>query len=152
MPAGGDGGTPSRTQSVQEQVNGAMSVMQDNMRAMAERDSQLHGLEGKTNDLQGASKAFSSGAKRLQQHYQWQRYKMYIIIGGSVLWVITVMLMPKQYLWQFIFLSALILGIGFAINALLARRDRLAEAAAEAAGGPATAELGESLAQGAPLE
>ena len=40
MPAEGDGAP--RTQSVQEQVQGAMAVMQDNMRAMAERDSQMN--------------------------------------------------------------------------------------------------------------
>ncbi|CAE7214729.1 Vamp1 [Symbiodinium sp. CCMP2456] len=74
-----------------------MAVMQDNMRAMAERDSQLNQLEARTNDLQGASKAFSSGAKRLQRHYQWQRYKFYFAIGAVVVLVVALILLPSQY-------------------------------------------------------
>lgn len=45
MPAEGE--EAPRTQSVQEQVQGAMAVMQDNMRAMAERDSGLTQLEAR---------------------------------------------------------------------------------------------------------
>ncbi|CAJ1331421.1 unnamed protein product, partial [Effrenium voratum] len=137
MPAEGEA---SRTQSVQETVQGAMSVMQDNMRAMAERDSQLNHLEARTNDLQGASKAFSSGAKRLQRHYQWQRYKLFIVIGGSVLWAVALVLMPRQYFWQFMIITAVIVGVAAVINALLNRREQLKEEAA-----PPSAELGESL-------
>lgn len=140
MPADAD--EAPRTQSVQEHVQGAMAVMQDNMRAMAERDSQLNQLEARTNDLQGASKAFSSGAKRLQRHYQWQRYKLFIVIGGSLLWAVALVLMPRQYFWQFMIITAVLVGVAALINALMNRRDQLqAEAEAEA---PA-AELGESL-------
>ncbi|CAE7249642.1 Vamp1 [Symbiodinium natans] len=138
MPVAEDGA--SRTQSVQDQVQGAMAVMQDNMRAMAERDSQLNHLEARTNDLQGASKAFSSGAKRLQRHYQWQRYKFYFAVGAVVVLAVALILLPSQYKVPFFVVSVLILGVLALINALLGRyRDLREEEPAS------NVELGESL-------
>eukprot|EP00434_Breviolum_minutum_P011864 symbB.v1.2.010466.t1/scaffold679.1/size173156/2 len=110
---------------------------------MAERDSQLNQLEARTNDLQGASKAFSSGAKRLQRHYEWQRYKFFILIGGSLLWAVACVLMPRQYFWQFMIITAVLVGAAALINALLNRRDQLQAEAQEAP----SAELGEALAR-----
>mmetsp|Transcript_96843 Transcript_96843/g.134427 ORF Transcript_96843/g.134427 Transcript_96843/m.134427 type:complete len:145 (-) Transcript_96843:67-501(-) len=138
MPVVEDGA--SRTQSVQDQVQGAMAVMQDNMRAMAERDSQLNQLEARTNDLQGASKAFSSGAKRLQRHYQWQRYKFYFAIGAVVVLVVALILLPSQYKVPFFAVSAVLLGALALINVALGST-REPEPRSE----EAHVELGESL-------
>ncbi|CAE7945461.1 unnamed protein product [Symbiodinium sp. KB8] len=134
---GADGA--SRTQSVQDQVQGAMAVMQDNMRAMAERDSQLNQLEARTNDLQGASKAFSSGAKRLQRHYQWQRYKFYFAIGAVVVLVVALILLPSQYKVPFFAVSAVLLGALALIQAALGSTREPPEPE------DAQVELGESL-------
>ncbi|CAE7766898.1 Vamp1 [Symbiodinium sp. CCMP2592] len=139
MPVVEDGA--SRTQSVQDQVQGAMAVMQDNMRAMAERDSQLNQLEARTNDLQGASKAFSSGAKRLQRHYQWQRYKFYFAIGAVVVLVVALILLPSQYKVPFFAVSAVLLGGLALINVALGSLTREPEPRSE----EAQVELGESL-------
>eukprot|EP00931_Biecheleriopsis_adriatica_P051999 TRINITY_DN30200_c0_g1_i1.p1 TRINITY_DN30200_c0_g1~~TRINITY_DN30200_c0_g1_i1.p1 ORF type:complete len:153 (+),score=43.66 TRINITY_DN30200_c0_g1_i1:62-520(+) len=152
MPTEGDGGDDrSKTQSVQEQVQGAMTAMQDNMRAMAERDSQLHNIEARTNDLQGATKSFSSGAKRLKRHYDWQRYKLYIIVGGSILWVLTCFFIPKEHFWPFLAISLVLVAIAAGINALLSRREKLREEAEEESQAN-TAELGEALSGQPPLE
>ncbi|CAE7259750.1 Vamp1, partial [Symbiodinium pilosum] len=124
---------------VQDQVQGAMAVMQDNMRAMAERDSQLNQLEARTNDLQGASKAFSSGAKRLQRHYQWQRYKFYFAIGAVVVLAVAMILLPSDYKLPFFAISLVILGVLALVNALLGRREQLREEEQP------SVELGESL-------
>mmetsp|Transcript_668 Transcript_668/g.1306 ORF Transcript_668/g.1306 Transcript_668/m.1306 type:complete len:146 (-) Transcript_668:124-561(-) len=72
---------------VHGQVQEAMAQMRDNMRAMAERDSQLNNLVSRTQDLQGASSAFSQSSRQLQANYQWQRCRLYLLVATLVSWV-----------------------------------------------------------------
>ncbi|CAE8592183.1 unnamed protein product, partial [Polarella glacialis] len=67
---------------VRQELNGAMDVMRDNMREMADRDAQLQDLQGKSSTLQSASGAFSKQATRLRKQQQWQRCKFWLLVAG----------------------------------------------------------------------
>merc|ERR1712224_132240 len=65
------------------------------MRQMAEREEQLDSLTGKTMELQGASAAFGSSAKRLQQSYTWQKYRVYLVVMLIALWIACAIIKPQ---------------------------------------------------------
>ncbi|CAE7876186.1 SNC2, partial [Symbiodinium sp. KB8] len=72
-------------------LDGAIGVMRDNMRSMAERDVQLHDLEGKSNSLNVASGTFSANASRLRREQEWQRCKTrlaIVAVFGFLIWLV----------------------------------------------------------------
>mmetsp|Transcript_123077 Transcript_123077/g.245009 ORF Transcript_123077/g.245009 Transcript_123077/m.245009 type:complete len:143 (-) Transcript_123077:64-492(-) len=101
------GHTAPSLQQVGGQINEAMTVMQDNMRAMAERESQLSNLEGKSDALQGASSGFAKGAKRLHDQQKWQRYRLYIAIIGTIIWIVA-LVMFRRHLVSFLVLTGVL--------------------------------------------
>ena len=93
-------------------LDGAMGVMRDNMRNMAERDVQLHDLEGKSNTLNVASGTFSAHATRLRKEQEWQRCKTRLAIIAVVLlliWIVIFIFIGDRM--TFIIASAVVLAI-----------------------------------------
>ncbi|CAE7471049.1 SNC2 [Symbiodinium natans] len=84
-------GDPQAIGKLRNDLDGAIGVMRDNMRTMAERDAQLHDLEGKSNTLNVASGTFSAHASRLRREQEWQRCKTRLaIVGvfGLIIWLL----------------------------------------------------------------
>mmetsp|Transcript_88 Transcript_88/g.174 ORF Transcript_88/g.174 Transcript_88/m.174 type:complete len:141 (+) Transcript_88:47-469(+) len=79
---------PQAIGKLRDDLNGAMGVMRDNMRSMAERDAQLHDLEGKSNSLNVASGTFSAHATRLRKEQEWQRCKTRLAIVAVFVFII----------------------------------------------------------------
>lgn len=74
--------------------------MQDNMRAMAERDAQLSSLQSATENLQGSSDAFFRASRRVHRSQLWQRYRLYLLAGVLTSWVICwTALRPVAIFW-----------------------------------------------------
>lgn len=93
-------------------LDGAMGVMRDNMRNMAERDVQLQDLEGKSNTLHVASGTFSAHATRLRKEQEWQRCKTRLAIISVVLfliWILIFIFIGERM--TFLIISAVLLAI-----------------------------------------
>jgi len=88
-----------------------MTVMQDNMQKMADRDSQLINLEGKSEMLQGASTGFAKRAKRLHDQQMWQKYQLYVAIPATIMWIVALVVF-RQHLIPF-----LLFTVAFAVAA-----------------------------------
>ena len=82
------GHTAPSLQQVGGQINEAMTVMQDNMQKMADRDSQLINLEGKSEMLQGASTGFAKRAKCFRDQLMWKKYQLYVAIPATIMWMV----------------------------------------------------------------
>ncbi|CAJ1417979.1 unnamed protein product [Effrenium voratum] len=114
---------------LQADLDGAMGVMRDNMRNMAERDGQLHDLEGKSNSLHMASGTFSAHATRLRKEQEWQRCKTRIAIFTVVLslvWLLMLWLMAGKR-GTFVLVSAAVLLVVLPIAWICVRRWRRLE-------------------------
>merc|ERR1719188_293832 len=74
--------------NVQKEVDGAMSTMRENMKAMAEREVQLSDLNDKSKTFQVASGSFAQKAAQLRREQQWQNCKVYLIIASMLLVII----------------------------------------------------------------
>jgi len=99
MPAEGSNDDAQAIGRARNELNGALDVMRDNMRVMAERDSQLHDLQGKSTSLHSVSGAFSQQAIRLRKEKQWQRCKTYLtfaLLACAVAWLIAFYLLSGQ--------------------------------------------------------
>ncbi|CAE8632049.1 unnamed protein product [Polarella glacialis] len=73
--------------NAQKELDTAMGSMRDNMTMMAERDSRLGELEGKSNMLQGTSSAFSRQARRLRWEMKWQQFRLIALAVCLTVWV-----------------------------------------------------------------
>eukprot|EP00929_Paragymnodinium_shiwhaense_P052071 TRINITY_DN26110_c0_g1_i1.p3 TRINITY_DN26110_c0_g1~~TRINITY_DN26110_c0_g1_i1.p3 ORF type:complete len:150 (-),score=48.77 TRINITY_DN26110_c0_g1_i1:314-763(-) len=149
MPGKDGGSASSSTQKVEQHLDAAMSTMKDNMNAMIQRDAQLDHLQSRTNDLQGASNAFGKEAKRLREHQNWQRYRIYIVVAMLLSWVVVGIFFQKHMV-QWVLCSLLITGSIFMMRAFLVSR-------ADAASAKRMADVERSLHSGgeggeAPLE
>merc|ERR1712232_1513504 len=67
----------------------SLTAVQDNLdRAMnATRDEALHNIQGKTNNLQNTSTAFSRQAKMVRWQQQWQQIQCYVLVALLILWL-----------------------------------------------------------------
>mmetsp|Transcript_22002 Transcript_22002/g.39425 ORF Transcript_22002/g.39425 Transcript_22002/m.39425 type:complete len:143 (-) Transcript_22002:12-440(-) len=70
-----------------EELDSALRTMQDSMTLMAERDCRLHGIEGKSFELQGTSGAFNRQARRLRWEMRWQQYRLMALAISLAVWV-----------------------------------------------------------------
>merc|ERR1719203_1725236 len=104
----------------------AQSSMQDNMRAMAERDSQLSNLQAKTHDLQGASDNFFRASRRVHRSQLWQKYRLYALASVLVSWILCWLVFPK-YLILYVVLSLVVVAVAFIAKAYFTARDRKQE-------------------------
>ncbi|CAK8996489.1 unnamed protein product [Durusdinium trenchii] len=110
-------------------LDGAMGVMRDNMRNMAERDVQLHDLEGKSNSLHVASGTFSAHATRLRKEQEWQRCKTRLAIFsviGFLVWLLIFWFMADHRV-TFLLVSAGVLVLAVPICWCSIRRWRQME-------------------------
>eukprot|EP00931_Biecheleriopsis_adriatica_P060227 TRINITY_DN36148_c0_g1_i1.p1 TRINITY_DN36148_c0_g1~~TRINITY_DN36148_c0_g1_i1.p1 ORF type:complete len:152 (+),score=32.60 TRINITY_DN36148_c0_g1_i1:31-456(+) len=80
---------PQAIGRLRQDLDGALDVMRDNMRTMAERDAQLHDLDSKSNTLHAAN--------RLRKEQQWQRMKTKLIMASVVLGVVWCVVL---YFWK----------------------------------------------------
>eukprot|EP00427_Karlodinium_veneficum_P018607 CAMPEP_0169130240 /NCGR_PEP_ID=MMETSP1015-20121227/37590_1 /TAXON_ID=342587 /ORGANISM="Karlodinium micrum, Strain CCMP2283" /LENGTH=116 /DNA_ID=CAMNT_0009194385 /DNA_START=166 /DNA_END=516 /DNA_ORIENTATION=+ len=94
--------------------------MQDNMRAVADRELKLQGLEGQTENLQNASNTFAEGATKLKEKQERQKYMFYALIGLLISWVIC-FLFFRDHLVPFVVGTLLIAGLVFVAQKLLDR-------------------------------
>eukprot|EP00450_Noctiluca_scintillans_P037401 CAMPEP_0194544340 /NCGR_PEP_ID=MMETSP0253-20130528/87391_1 /TAXON_ID=2966 /ORGANISM="Noctiluca scintillans" /LENGTH=139 /DNA_ID=CAMNT_0039391219 /DNA_START=71 /DNA_END=490 /DNA_ORIENTATION=- len=109
--------TPATVDQVQEQVRDVMSVMQENMAAMAEREAELGSLNERTEDLRGTSIAFGKESRRLRQNYEWRKYKLYIALASVVIWLLAFLLLDDYRIY--LILGALIvLGVATLVSAV----------------------------------
>mmetsp|Transcript_17947 Transcript_17947/g.37331 ORF Transcript_17947/g.37331 Transcript_17947/m.37331 type:complete len:124 (+) Transcript_17947:65-436(+) len=106
-----------------------MSQMRDNMRTMAERDAQLNTLVSRTQDLQGASAAFSQSSRQLQAQQQWQRCRLYLLVATLVTWV-PVFFLRRSWLIWWAPASLALFGAVVALRVLLMRQREQQYAAA----------------------
>ena len=67
-----------------------MGIMRDNLDKVLERDNKLGMLEDKSETLMVGAKAFRKGAKSLSWTTWWQNAKVYVVIGGFLLLMITI--------------------------------------------------------------
>merc|ERR1711959_717014 len=72
--------------STKQEIDNAMDMMRSNMVNMAERESSLNNLQGKSDLLQGASGQFSRQAKRLRWEMRWQQYRLILLVVVLVMW------------------------------------------------------------------
>ncbi|CAE7533969.1 SNC2 [Symbiodinium pilosum] len=119
-------GDPQAIGKLRSDLDGAMGVMRDNMRTMAERDVQLHDLEGKSNTLNVASGTFSAHATRLRREQEWQRCKTRIaIVAVFVLLVwLLIFFFASGHRMTFLGISAGILAITLPLGWCCVRRWR----------------------------
>mmetsp|Transcript_300 Transcript_300/g.602 ORF Transcript_300/g.602 Transcript_300/m.602 type:complete len:161 (-) Transcript_300:311-793(-) len=101
----GHGSAPSM-QQVKGEIQHSIAVMQENMRAMAVRESQLLNLDEKSAALNGVSTVFQRGAKRLYQQQMWQRYKFFVALVCTITWAACVV-MFRNHLKALIMFTAL---------------------------------------------
>mmetsp|Transcript_31768 Transcript_31768/g.84081 ORF Transcript_31768/g.84081 Transcript_31768/m.84081 type:complete len:146 (-) Transcript_31768:73-510(-) len=81
-------------------INATLSTMQDNMRQMAERDSQLSSLQASTAQLQGAASMFSQSSRQLQANNEWQKCRLYILAVLIATWIpVFFMRRPWLFYW-----------------------------------------------------
>eukprot|EP00927_Polykrikos_kofoidii_P035991 TRINITY_DN3044_c0_g2_i3.p1 TRINITY_DN3044_c0_g2~~TRINITY_DN3044_c0_g2_i3.p1 ORF type:complete len:150 (+),score=21.08 TRINITY_DN3044_c0_g2_i3:120-569(+) len=135
-----------KTREVEDKLQMAMSTMQDNMRAMTERESKLDSLQARTNDLDTASRAFGKEAKRLQSHYTWQRYRVWLLVGLIVSWAI-VALFFKQWTLPWVAGSSFLVGAIFLIRGCMVNESGKPQTRASA-----DAEMSAGLTANTPLE
>eukprot|EP00928_Gymnodinium_smaydae_P085433 TRINITY_DN68880_c0_g1_i1.p2 TRINITY_DN68880_c0_g1~~TRINITY_DN68880_c0_g1_i1.p2 ORF type:complete len:134 (-),score=36.47 TRINITY_DN68880_c0_g1_i1:52-453(-) len=99
---------------VASEIDDVTNTMQENMREMVKRDAQLGNLTAKTDRLQDASAQFGQSADRLQAHYKWQKYRMYIIAAVLLSWVL-VGIFDRAHVLIWILISTLLTaGVFFA--------------------------------------
>jgi len=86
--------------NVQQELNGAMDVMRDNMQMMVERDTKINDLDARSAELQNTSGAFKQQAGQLRKHQEWQQRKVYLVTAGLVLslvWVLMLIIFKKHW-------------------------------------------------------
>merc|ERR1719486_972438 len=108
--------SPHPMSSVQQEVDNAMGIMRNNMVNMAERESSLQNLQGKSDLLQGTSGQFSRQAKRLRWEMRWQQYRLVFLLMAMVAWTALFFLFQHH---KPIFLAC---SLGVALLAYLVQR------------------------------
>merc|ERR1719266_335291 len=111
---------------VKMQLHEATATIQDNMRAMAERQSNLDQLQARTNDLQGASDNFFRASRRVHRSQLWQKYRLYALASVLVSWIFCWIAFPK-YLIGYVAFSLVAVAVGFLIKAYFTARERKQE-------------------------
>mmetsp|Transcript_3456 Transcript_3456/g.4646 ORF Transcript_3456/g.4646 Transcript_3456/m.4646 type:complete len:147 (-) Transcript_3456:134-574(-) len=124
MPAidGPDAEEGSSVELVKQQLAAAQSTMQDNMRAMAERDSQLNNLQERTHDLQGSSSAFARASRRVRSAQQ-QMYRRLIIVSILLLSWVIVWFVARDYLFRYTIVLLLGVAATYAVQTFMENRD-----------------------------
>mmetsp|Transcript_48634 Transcript_48634/g.135906 ORF Transcript_48634/g.135906 Transcript_48634/m.135906 type:complete len:126 (-) Transcript_48634:209-586(-) len=115
-------GQESMTEKAQQSINEAVAATRDAMDAVFVRDQQLNSMQEKTEDLVNTSAVFGAQAARLKSTYDWQRYRLYMIVGMFALWVICAVFFQK-YLIVCVISSTLFVVSVFLLRAFIVTRD-----------------------------
>lgn len=70
----------NRLAEVQQQIDGTMDVMEDNMRKMAMRGEQMDTLLGKSDVLGATSDEFRGRSRALEQQMWWKKWQTIILV------------------------------------------------------------------------
>merc|ERR1740120_214309 len=126
MPSRPDDEEMSNMDKVKMQLHQATSTMQDNMRAMAERDSQLNNLQARSNELQGVSQDFFRASRRVHRSQLWQQYRLYALAAVLVSWIVCWIVFPK-YLISYIVFSLVVIAVAFLVKAYFTAKEKKQE-------------------------
>eukprot|EP00928_Gymnodinium_smaydae_P080708 TRINITY_DN64357_c0_g1_i1.p1 TRINITY_DN64357_c0_g1~~TRINITY_DN64357_c0_g1_i1.p1 ORF type:complete len:160 (-),score=19.96 TRINITY_DN64357_c0_g1_i1:70-495(-) len=118
-----DGGDFTSIGRAQQEINDAMAAMRGNIEMMSSRDERLHGLENKSNTLQGTANAFTRQAKRLQWEMKWRKIRLAAAVVLLLIWAICFFIFRKSLL-PFLITSGIVFAIIFFLQAYLTRRWR----------------------------
>mmetsp|Transcript_22979 Transcript_22979/g.42275 ORF Transcript_22979/g.42275 Transcript_22979/m.42275 type:complete len:151 (+) Transcript_22979:87-539(+) len=106
------GGSPGGMKTAHEEVNQTMDVMRHNMNLLAEREERLNNLNDKSSTLQVGAAAFNRSSKKVRWQMEWQRYRMVLLIGVLVIWLIIAIVFYHRHQYKaLIGVSILILAI-----------------------------------------
>ncbi|XP_038614095.1 vesicle-associated membrane protein 4 isoform X4 [Tachyglossus aculeatus] len=84
----------SKLNSVQNQVDEVIDVMQENITKVIERGERLDELQDKSDSLSDNASAFSSRAKQLRRQMWWRGCKMKAIMALVVIILLLVIIIP----------------------------------------------------------
>jgi hypothetical protein len=82
----------TKLQLVQDQVNGVISIMQENISKAIDRGDQLEGLQGKTEDLEANADRFKHGARDVRKRMCWNNIKMNLLIAFIAIMILLVII------------------------------------------------------------
>ncbi|CDO55570.1 similar to Saccharomyces cerevisiae YOR327C SNC2 v-SNARE involved in the fusion between Golgi-derived secretory vesicles with the plasma membrane [Geotrichum candidum] len=83
-----------KTADIQNQIDGTVGVMRDNINKMVERGEQLDNIQDKTDNLAQAAQGFRKGANRVRKDMWWKDMKMRMCLIAGVIIIIIVIVVP----------------------------------------------------------
>jgi hypothetical protein len=89
-----DPGNVDKAQKVIEQVDGVKDQMQQNIAGMLKNTEKAESLVDKSNQLNEQSNVFKKRSGDLKNQMRWKNLKMTLILGGLVLGIILIIVVP----------------------------------------------------------
>jgi len=85
----------ARTQGLQNEIEGAVRTMQNNITKISERGERLDNLQDKTDHLSTQANSFRRGANRVRKQMWWKDMKMRMCIIVGVIILLIVIIVPS---------------------------------------------------------
>jgi hypothetical protein len=79
---------------VQDKIEVVKTTMKENIQQLLINEEKMQRIETATEHLNEQSSAFKSGAKDLAAKMWWKKLKMRLLIGGLILTVLTIIIVP----------------------------------------------------------
>ncbi|KAI9298447.1 synaptobrevin, partial [Neoconidiobolus thromboides FSU 785] len=83
----------SKTESIQQQVNEVVGIMQDNIDKVMEKQEHLENLNDKAENLNENAMHFKHGANKVRKAMWWKDFKIKIIIGIIVVIILLIVIL-----------------------------------------------------------
>jgi vesicle-associated membrane protein 4 len=77
---------------VQQQVQGVMGIMKDNISKVLERGEKLTDLQDKSEELVGSATTFRVTSRRMARKAWWQQFRIKLFIAALVLLLVSVII------------------------------------------------------------
>ncbi|KAJ1651901.1 Vesicle membrane receptor protein (v-SNARE) [Dispira simplex] len=89
-------GNPSqgKTNEIQRELDEVVTIMQDNIDKVMEREERLDVLQTKTDDMNEGARQFRKGAARVRKQMWWKDMKLKIIIAVVIVILLVVIIVP----------------------------------------------------------
>jgi len=91
----GNATKPGPSDRIQDEIQGAMDTMRNNINKISERGERLDHLQDKTEDLSTHAHDFRRGANRVRKQMWWKDMKMRICIVVGIIILLVVIIVPS---------------------------------------------------------